>query len=312
MMPERPDTNAAVSLPPRFATTADRVERALLADLDAWLTVVPARLAEAIRYALLGPGKRVRPVLLLWSAELCGGAASAEAAMPAAVAIEMLHTYSLVHDDLPAMDDDDLRRGRATCHVAYDEATAILVGDALLTRAFEVIGRSGLPADRVVRLIAALGQAAGAGGMIGGQAEDLAHEHAGGDLATVDYIHEHKTAALLAVACRMGAIAAGGDAIAEQSFATFGRAVGLAFQIADDLLDEVGQTDELGKQAGKDRAAGKLTYPAVVGLDGSRVAARQWIERADAELESSAARGADRNLLDDFRRLARYVIERSR
>ena len=322
------DAMGAAVLPPRFTDTARAVDAALAGDMDRWLTDVPAKLAEAIRYALLGPGKRVRPILLLWSAQLCGplGARShssanrsgghgdvAAAAMPAAVAIEMLHTYSLVHDDLPAMDDDDLRRGRPTCHVVYGEGLAVLVGDALLTRAFEAIAASSLPADRIARLVAALAESAGAAGMIGGQAEDLSHEKLGGDLAAVRDIHERKTAALLSAACRMGAIAVGGDGAAEQAMARFGRSLGLAFQITDDLLDEVGQTAQLGKQAGKDRVAGKLTYPAVAGLEASRQAAAACVVAAEVELDELASRpGIDAERLADFKRVGRYIIERTR
>ncbi|MDD4891910.1 MAG: polyprenyl synthetase family protein [Phycisphaerae bacterium] len=321
---ERTDSPGGGQLPSLFRVTAERVEAALAADLDGWLPRVPASLGEAIRYALMGPGKRIRPVLLLWSAEVAGrnragagdGPARDAGAMPAAVAIEMLHTYSLVHDDLPAMDDDALRRGRPTCHVVYGEGVAVLVGDALLTRAFEVLAGSGLPADRIARLVAALGEAGGAAGMIGGQAEDLAHEQCGGDLRTVEYIHEHKTAALLSAACRMGAIVGGAGEKVERLLAEFGRAIGIAFQIADDLLDEVGQTAELGKQAGKDRAAGKLTYPRVAGVEASRRAAAEWLGRANAvldELALDAAKSPERALLlNDLRATARYVIERSR
>lgn len=344
--------DASVAGPPaRFAGTVARIEAALRAELDGWLDSVPARLGEAIRYALLGPGKRIRPALVLWSAELCescepggppprlsesgdysvrragaadglareGAPARVAGAMPAAVAIEMLHTYSLVHDDLPAMDDDALRRGRPTCHVVYGDGLAILVGDALLTRAFEVLGSSSLPAERVAREVAVLARAAGAAGMIGGQAEDLAHEGVGGDLAAVQYVHEQKTAALLSASCRLGAIAAGADAGAEESLAEFGRALGLAFQITDDLLDELGRTEQLGKQAGKDRAAGKLTYPSVAGVEASRQEAGRWLAQAQAALDRLAAGGAAASgqaaradLLADFRSLGRYIIERNR
>ncbi|MCG3179716.1 MAG: Farnesyl diphosphate synthase [Phycisphaerae bacterium] len=310
----------AAALPRRFAETASVVEAALRRELDGWLADVPKGLGEATRYALLGPGKRLRPVLLLWCAELTGGAGrgreSAAAAMPGAVAIEMLHTYSLVHDDLPAMDDDDLRRGRPTCHKAFGEGVAVLVGDALLTRAFEVIARADLAADRRAAMAAELARGGGAAGMIGGQAEDLAFQNRAGDLATVEYIHEHKTAALFASACRMGAIAAGGSDAAADLWGRFGRSLGLAFQIADDLLDETGATEHVGKQTGKDRSAGKLTHPSVVGVGASRAAAAQWIARAESALDRLAETlkpgGEGAGLLDDLRALSRYVIERTR
>ncbi len=321
-----PATQPAAVLPARFGRTAGRVEQALRAELERWLPEVPGRLAEAVRYALLGPGKRLRPVLLLWSAELCVPLGAGEPplagrekrtttcdALPPAVAIELLHTYSLVHDDLPAMDDDELRRGRATCHVAFGEGLAILAGDALLTRAFEVLGQSALPAERIAALVRVLADAGGAAGMIGGQAEDLAHQRAGGDLSAVQSIHERKTAALFAAACRMGVLAVGGDEPAEEALGQFGRCLGLAFQIADDLLDETGRTEQLGKLAGKDRSAGKLTYPAVAGLPASRRAAAEWVSRAESALDVLGARpGTDRGLLDDFRALGRYVLERTR
>jgi geranylgeranyl diphosphate synthase type II len=257
-------------LPPRFAQTAQCVNAALAADAEQWLATVRPGLGEAIRYAALGPGKRIRPVLLLWSAELCAGEAG-PAAMTAAVAAELLHTYSLVHDDLPAMDDDELRRGRPTCHVAYGEGVAVLVGDALLTRAFELLASAALPAERVVRLIAVLAGAAGAAGMIGGQSEDLAHERQGNaTLDDVNYIHEHKTAALISACCRMGAIAAGADKAAEAALAAFGRSLGVAFQIADDLLDGDRAS---GKQAGRGPCGRRRG--AVAGGTG-RIARRSW------------------------------------
>ena len=231
----------------------------------------PARLHEAMRYAVFGGGKRVRPILARAACRAAGG--DPETVLEAASALEMIHTYSLIHDDLPALDDDTLRRGRPTVHVAYDEALAILAGDALLTEAFAVLGR--LPAGDALavrraeacRLVA---EAVGSRGMVGGQVEDIEATGAVADGARLERIHRTKTGALLGAAVELGALLAGADGARRQAFADFGRRLGLLFQIADDILDVTGTAASLGKTPGKDAAAGKLTYPAVWGLDAAR------------------------------------------
>ena len=253
-----------------LAGERDRVDAALDRLLPAaheW----PARLHEAMRYAVFGGGKRVRPVLARAACRAAGG--DPEAVLEAACALEMIHTYSLIHDDLPALDDDTLRRGRPTVHVAYDEALAILAGDALLTEAFAVLGR--LPAGETLagrraeacRLVA---EAVGSRGMVGGQVEDIDATGAAPDGARLERIHTTKTGALIGAAVELGALLAGADGARRQAFAGFGRRLGLLFQIADDILDVTGTAASLGKTPGKDAAAGKLTYPAVWGLDAAR------------------------------------------
>ena len=253
-----------------LAGERDRVDAALDRLLPAaheW----PARLHEAMRYAVFGGGKRVRPILARAACRAAGG--DPEAVLEAACALEMIHTYSLIHDDLPALDDDTLRRGRPTVHVAYDEALAILAGDALLTEAFAVLGR--LPAGEALagrraeacRMVA---EAVGSRGMVGGQVEDIDATGAAPDGARLERIHRTKTGALIGAAVELGALLAGADGARRQAFAGFGRRLGLLFQIADDILDVTGTAASLGKTPGKDAAAGKLTYPAVWGLDAAR------------------------------------------
>ncbi|OYV99746.1 MAG: hypothetical protein B7Z61_14105, partial [Acidobacteria bacterium 37-71-11] len=231
----------------------------------------PARLHEAMRYAVFGGGKRVRPVLARAACRAAGG--DPEVALEAASALEMVHTYSLIHDDLPALDDDTLRRGRATVHVAFDEALALLAGDALLTEAFAVLGRfpagDGFAGRRAeaCRMVA---EAIGSRGMVGGQVEDLEATGGAPDGARLERIHGAKTGALIGAAVELGALLAGADDARRQTFAGFGRRLGLLFQIADDILDVTGTAASLGKSPGKDAAAGKLTYPAVWGLDAAR------------------------------------------
>lgn len=259
--------------------------------LDRWLPVegarrdagCPPRLAEAMRYSVQAGGKRLRPVLALMAAEACG--ADPAAALPPACALEMVHTYSLIHDDLPAMDDDDLRRGRPTCHKAFDEATAILAGDGLLTLAFEVIARYTAPPAAALTCVRVLAEAAGAAGMVGGQMADLEAE--GRDDATLEAleaIHRRKTGALLHAALRMGAAVAGAPEPIIAALCGYGTAIGLAFQIVDDLLDVQGDEAKLGKRVGKDSDLGKWTYPGLLGLEGSRLKARRLAEEAVAAL----------------------------
>ena len=233
----------------------------------------PQRLSEAIQYSLLAPGKRLRPQLVLLAAQACGGQISE--AMPAAVAVEMIHAYSLVHDDLPAMDDDDLRRGRPTCHKKFDEATAILVGDALLTRAFEILATQIQTPDLAARSCAELAQAAGAAALVGGQADDLAtpfldNRSPEGSLERLESIHRRKTGALFRISLRLGAIVSQATPEQLKALDTFGQHLGLAFQVVDDLLDISGSETEVGKRLGKDNDRGKTTYPAVLGEQASR------------------------------------------
>ncbi len=263
----------------------------------------PALLREAICYVLLAPGKRLRPQLVLLAAQACGS--ELDRAMPAAVAIEMVHAYSLVHDDLPAMDDDDLRRGRPTCHKQFDEATAILVGDALLARAFEVLATQIEPAERAARCCGELAHAAGATALVGGQADDLAAESSEGSLEQLESIHRRKTGALFRVALRLGAIVA--DAPPEQFEALdrFGTDLGLAFQIVDDLLDVSGTEQNVGKRLNKDQNNGKTTYPVLLGVDASRQRVDDLVERAQKSLEAFGEEASP------LRELARFVMRRN-
>ncbi len=265
----------------------------------------PSRLAAAMRVQRPGGGKRLRPVLCLMAAEACGG--DPFGAMPAACALEMVHTYSLIHDDLPAMDDDDLRRGRPTCHRAFDEATAVLAGDALLTLAFEVTARHVRPAEAAAACVAALAEAAGPAGMVGGQMADLLAEgRDDGTTEALEAIHRRKTGALLRGSLRLGALAVGGDRASLEALDVYGHAVGLAFQIVDDLLDVEGDETKLGKRVGKDFGLGKWTYPGFLGIEGSRMRARQLADEAVAALAPLGARG------DRLRALALDLLERDR
>jgi len=275
----------------------------------------PERLGEAMRYSLLAPAKRLRPLLVLMAAEACGG--TVEDAMPAACAVEMIHSYSLIHDDLPAMDDDDLRRGRPTNHKVYGEATAILAGDALLTRAFEVLANEIRPAEVAVACCSALGQAAGATALVGGQADDLSHEQDAAERAAagepteklldeLESIHARKTGALFLVSLRLGALAAGASPSQLKSLQEYGRALGLAFQIADDLLDVGGNEQAVGKRVGKDANRGKLTFPGLMGVEESRRRAERLVAHACDAL-APLGPPAERLVM-----LARYVVERDR
>jgi geranylgeranyl diphosphate synthase type II len=264
----------------------------------------PSHLAEAMRYSLLAPGKRLRPQLVLLAAEACGG--SVEQALPAAAAVELIHAYSLVHDDLPAMDDDDLRRGQPTCHKQFDEATAILVGDALLTRAFEVLASEIRPSERAARCCAELGKAAGAAALIGGQADDLAVEFRHVGLERLQSIHRRKTGALFRASLQLGAIAADATPEQQQALAVFGEYLGHAFQIVDDLLDVNGEEVNVGKRLGKDRRRGKVTYPSLLGVAESRRRVEELIILACQALEPFGAAG--RPLAE----LAEFVGRRSR
>ncbi len=298
-----------------FGTVLEQLRGEIETALDRYLpdpdsgSDCPPRLAEAIRYSALGPGKRLRPILCLLGAEACGG--SRQEAMPTACALEMIHCYSLIHDDLPCMDDDDLRRGLPTCHVAFDEATAMLAGDALLTQAFGLVAGQIDRPEVATRCVAYLAEAAGSSGMVGGQMADLEAEGRAvgddpGSLAELEAIHRRKTGALLRAALRLGGLTAEANSTQLDSLDQFGSALGLAFQIVDDLLDVEGDPTKTGKATGKDSALGKWTYPAYLGREGSRRRARQLTDQA---LEALDGMGPP---ADRLRILARQMLERDR
>ena len=262
----------------------------------------PPRLLEAIRYSLMAGGKRLRPALVLETFSACGGTDD-RSALAAAGAIELIHTFSLVHDDLPAMDDDDLRRGRPTSHKVFGEAMAILAGDAMVTMAFELIAADAAPAV-APRLIVELASASGPAGMIGGQVLDIDGENQSLGLDQLQGIHRKKTGALLTGACRMGALTASADDSLVSAMTSFGQHLGLAFQIIDDILDVTSTPEQLGKATHKDAGKGKNTYPALLGLDESR---REAERQMDAALSALAALGPE---ADALRALAKFVVQR--
>jgi geranylgeranyl diphosphate synthase, type II len=285
-----------------LAARQKEVDRAL----DRFLpraSVAPATIHKAMRYSLFAGGKRLRPILCLAAAEACGGKFAA--ALPHACAVECIHTYSLIHDDLPSMDNDDLRRGRPTCHKVFGDAIAILAGDALLTVAFEIASRA-RPVSRydlrdVMREIT---EAAGSRKLIAGQVADLEAEGKALNREQVRSIHENKTAALLTASVRLGAMAANAATRQLAAVTAFGRALGLAFQVIDDILDVTQTSEKLGKSAGKDLAAKKATYPAVFGLDKSRSEARRLTKQAHRALDTLGDDG------DVLRALADYLLAR--
>ena len=266
-------------------------------------SVRPATIHKAMRYSLFAGGKRLRPILCLAAAEACGGRTSM--ALPLACAIECIHTYSLIHDDLPSMDNDDLRRGRATCHKVFGEGIAILAGDALLTIAFEIAAQA-KPTSRydLREIFREITIAAGSQKLIAGQVADLEAEGRPIHRAQLRYIHENKTAALLTASVRLGAMTANASAKQLTAMTKFGRALGLAFQVIDDILDVTQTSEKLGKSAGKDVAAKKATYPAVIGLEKSRAEARRLTREAHGALGSL---GKDADVL---RALADYLLAR--
>jgi geranylgeranyl pyrophosphate synthase len=290
--------------------------------LDAWLPrppQCPAVVAEAMRYSVTAGGKRLRPILALAAADAVAGArgesraAAREAALPAACALEMIHTYSLIHDDLPAMDDDSLRRGRPTLHVTSGDGMAILAGDGLQAEAFALLAREpqgAAFAERKLRALAVVAAAAGPAGMVGGQAIDLSaagrtpHGPTALDADGLADMHARKTGALIRAAAAAGAIMAGGDAAAVAAVDAWAADVGLAFQIVDDVLDVEGASADLGKTSGKDAAAGKPTYPAFFGLDRSKQLAAAAIARADAALEGAGLAASH------LPAIARWIVER--
>lgn len=267
----------------------------------------PRSVHAAMRYSVLAGGKRLRPALVLLGARAAGG--REEDVLGVACAVELVHTYSLIHDDLPAMDDDDVRRGRPSCHRQFGEAVAILAGDALNTYAFEVIARTAPDPTRVAALVRELCEAAGTRGMVGGQVADLEAERAEngeGEAVTLDVvrgIHERKTGALLTASLRLGAIAAGADEPLLGTLRDVGRRLGLAFQIIDDVLDEEGEVADLGKTPGKDRAQGKATYPRAVGVARSRQAAEELVADAVSMLDGRPGS-------DVLRSLGAYLLAR--
>jgi farnesyl diphosphate synthase len=288
----------------KLAAWQIRMEAALasrMAPADA----IPARLHEAMRYSVLGGGKRIRPALVFATAQTVG--LDEDAVEAAAVAIELVHVYSLVHDDLPAMDDDDFRRGRPTCHKAYDQATALLVGDALQTLAFQILaGDPTLAASAEVRLrlIALLAEASGTYGMAGGQAMDLAAQGRELTLAQVEDMHSRKTGALIRVSVAMAAACAPQDTAAAAALAAFASPLGLAFQIQDDLLDVLGDAATLGKATGADRERGKPTHPSIIGIEASQERVQLLHEAALAALSPLGARA------EPLRSLADWLLNR--
>ncbi|MBM3573631.1 MAG: polyprenyl synthetase family protein [Alphaproteobacteria bacterium] len=285
----------------------EEAARAVEETLDALLpgeAMPEGRLFEAMRYATMGGGKRIRPFLVLSSARVFGVAE--RCARRAAAALEMVHCYSLVHDDLPAMDDDDLRRGRPTCHKAFDEATAILAGDALLTLAFEVLADPETHADPQVRvdLIAGLAKAAGPEGMAGGQMLDLVAEHHALEMPEITRLQRLKTGALIGFGCEAGAILGKAAMPLRHALHAYAHDLGLAFQIADDLLDAEGSVAETGKKTGKDQERGKATFVSLLGIERARDHARMLVDQAIKHLEVLGERA------DLLRQMARFVIER--
>ncbi|MDR2745663.1 MAG: polyprenyl synthetase family protein [Desulfovibrio sp.] len=282
------------------AATVERFLASCLDDLSA-----PPRLRQAMLYSLLAGGKRLRPVLCLTCASLCGG--TAEMALPFAGAIEMIHTYSLVHDDLPAMDNDDLRRGRPSNHKVFGEAAAILAGDALLTDAFALMCRTGVQADRLIRAVSTVALAAGSSGMAGGQQWDMLYT--GGPAVALEELqrmHAMKTGALIRASCVCGALLAGAGGADVQAAGVFGAALGMAFQITDDILDLTADTASLGKPAGSDAERGKNTYPSLLGVEKSRELARERIDAAQAALRGFSGRDAE-----FLSALASHIIHRT-
>jgi geranylgeranyl diphosphate synthase type II len=263
----------------------------------------PEQLAAAIRHSLLGGGKRLRPMLVLMACEACGY--DRAAALPAACAVEMIHTYSLIHDDLPAMDDDDMRRGQPSCHVKFGEATAILAGDALLAQTFEVLARDVHPGDLAAACCGELGRAAGASNLVGGQEDDLRNEFAGGGTADLERIHRRKTGAMIRVSLRLGGMIGRSNPEQLAALNTYGERLGLAFQIVDDLLDLRGDANTMGKKTGKDSGRGKLTFPALLGEAESRRRAEELIG------EACAALAVFGNKSQPLQALAKYVLERN-
>jgi len=276
----------------------------------------PSSIHQAMRHSVFAGGKRLRPILCMEAGRMMAPKKTAEeeiaASLPPGIedlgaALEMLHTYSLIHDDLPALDNDDLRRGRPTCHKAFGEAIAILAGDALQTQAYEVLAKLRCPAEARVRIIAEIARGTGTiDGMIGGQVVDLEAEHHRPDLETLEYIHRSKTAALITASVVSGGLYAGADEAAVGSLRSFGQSIGLAFQIVDDVLDVTQTSEQLGKTAGKDTAAEKATYPALFGIDESLKKADSLVDRAVGALKGFGPRA------ETLKSLAHFLVERKK
>jgi len=270
------------------------------------VTQYPVSIHRAMRHSVFAGGKRLRPILCMEAGRMVDGS------LPRGIeglgaALEMLHTYSLIHDDLPALDNDDLRRGRPTCHKVFGEAIAILAGDALQTHAYETLARLHCPAEARVRIIEEIAQGTGTvDGMIGGQVVDLEAEHTKPDLQMLEYIHRSKTAALITASVVSGGLYAGADGEMVEKLRSFGKSIGLAFQIVDDVLDVTQTSEQLGKTAGKDTAAEKATYPALFGIDESLKKADSLVEAADTALDSFGSRA------DALKALARFLVERKK
>ena len=270
-------------------------------------TQYPTSIHQAMRHSVFAGGKRLRPILCMEAARMVSGGALPDGVDELGAAIEMLHTYSLVHDDLPALDNDDLRRGRPTCHKAFGEATAILAGDALQTQAYEVMARLRCPAEARVHIIAELAHGTGTiEGMIGGQVVDLESEHIKPNFETLEYIHRAKTGALIVASLLTGCYYAEALPADVERVRHFGTNAGLAFQIADDILDVTQTSEQLGKTAGKDLAAEKVTYPALFGLEKAAQMAASLIDTACSALDQFGERG------DTLKEIARYLVERKK
>ena len=313
------NSNSKGILPPRslqtqWAELSSLIDSQLRLRLDRFAQESPKRLADALEYSLLAPGKRLRPVLCLLACETLG--ANLEQALGNACALEMIHCYSLIHDDLPAMDDDDLRRGRPTCHRQFDEATAILAGDALQPMAFESILSSRLDPTALVESCQVLAWAAGIRGMVGGQMDDLLEENRSqmqcdepkgieeSPEKRLDAIHRRKTGAMIEASVILGAIAANATPECRTAMAKYGRGIGIAFQIVDDLLDVESTREKTGKATGKDAARGKLTFPGVYGITESRQMANRWVAESLAALEPF------NHQAEGLRQIAKYILER--
>ena len=313
------NANSKGILPPRslqtqWAELSSLIDSQLRLRLDRFAQESPKRLADALEYSLLAPGKRLRPVLCLLACETLG--ANLEQALGNACALEMIHCYSLIHDDLPAMDDDDLRRGRPTCHRQFDEATAILAGDALQPMAFESILGGRLEPPALVESCQVLAWAAGIRGMVGGQMDDLLEENRSQMQCDepngieeppekrLDSIHRRKTGAMIEASVILGAIAANATPECRTALAKYGRGIGIAFQIVDDLLDVESTREKTGKATGKDAARGKLTFPGVYGITESRQMANRWVAESLAALEPF------NHQAEGLRQFAKYILER--
>ncbi len=291
-----------MNLEPYLKSRQKKIDRALERYLPKEKTRPPT-IHKAMRYSLFAGGKRLRPILCLAAAETCGG--KIDNALPLACALECIHTYSLVHDDLPSMDNDDFRRGRPTCHKVFGDGIAVLAGDALLTIAFEIVSRVKFsPRYNLSILLREIAVAAGSRKLIAGQVADLEAEGRNIDMMGLRYIHENKTAAILTTSARLGAMSAGANPKDLDAITKFGRALGLAFQIIDDILDVTQTSEKLGKSAGKDAAAKKATYPAVIGLKKSRLEAKRLTRRAHNALSIFDGKA------EALHALANYLLER--